>query len=145
MISDPTYEEEQLASGTISITVEGGEVVHMYKPGKYWHTTIIQLFSYFTWMMNVVGGSSLDEKKVSKLIQQAQVKAKEVVELIEEACSSSSGVERWDFISTSTGLMLSWMQFTNHCVFSECNITIPTKTAAFFSVILKIFKNKHVK
>lgn len=45
-------------------------------------------------MMNVVGGSSLDEKKVSKLIQQAQVKAKEVVELIEEACSSSSGVER---------------------------------------------------
>lgn len=34
LISDPTFEEEQLAAGLTSITMEGTSVTHMYKPGK---------------------------------------------------------------------------------------------------------------
>jgi exosome complex RNA-binding protein Rrp42 (RNase PH superfamily) len=34
LISDPTFEEEQLAAGLTSITMEGTFVTHMYKPGK---------------------------------------------------------------------------------------------------------------
>ncbi|XP_046655635.1 exosome complex component RRP43-like [Daphnia pulicaria] len=67
LISDPTFEEEQLAAGLTSITMEGTSVTHMYKPG----------------------GCTLDEKQVKKLIQQSELKTKEVARLIEEACSSS--------------------------------------------------------
>ncbi len=35
LISDPTFEEEQLAAGLTSITMEGTSVTHMYKPGKF--------------------------------------------------------------------------------------------------------------
>ena len=34
LISDPTFEEEQLAAGVISITMEGTSVTHLYKPGN---------------------------------------------------------------------------------------------------------------
>ncbi len=33
LISDPTFEEEQLAAGITSITMDGTSVAHMYKPG----------------------------------------------------------------------------------------------------------------
>lgn len=35
MISDPTYEEEQLAAGITSVTMDGVCVAHMYKPGIF--------------------------------------------------------------------------------------------------------------
>nr|CAH0100483.1 unnamed protein product [Daphnia galeata] len=73
LISDPTFEEEQLAAGVISITMEGTSVTHLYKPG----------------------GCTLNEKQVKKLMQQSELKTKEVVKLIEEACSPM-GVEPID-------------------------------------------------
>lgn len=88
MISDPTFEEEKLAAGIASITMDGSSVAHMYKPGIHLENGTIIKLTFKKYYLS--GGCTLDEVQVKKLIKQAQLKTKEVVRLIEEACTPSA-------------------------------------------------------
>lgn len=73
-----------MAAGVTSITMEGTSVTHMYKPGIFSRMKVPQYILHF---YLYVGGCTLGEKQVKKLIQQSELKTKEVVRLIEMACS----------------------------------------------------------
>ena len=49
MISDPTFEEEQLAAGLTSITMEGTSVTHMYKPGNISYVLVFDINITYPW------------------------------------------------------------------------------------------------
>jgi len=72
IISDPTNEEEQLSAGSLTITMDKDVLAHMYKPGGY----------------------TLSEKKIETLIKKSELRAEEIVRLIQEACPSSNSIER---------------------------------------------------
>lgn len=72
--------------------MDGTSVAHMYKPGIVLNTELLVVRILQNYLL--LGGCTLDESQVKKLIQQSQFKTKEVVRLIEEACTPPA--ERWN-------------------------------------------------
>lgn len=71
IVSDPTNEEEQLAAGSLTITMDKDVLAHIYKPG----------------------GHTLSEKRIETLIKKSELRAKETLRLIHEACTSPISIE----------------------------------------------------